>query len=230
MSQTAASTSRAVFVHDGIRADILSGALAPGTPLRLAALSRHYDVSMSVVREALTRLAEHNLATLAPNQGFRVVEISRRDLMQLTELRTNLEGLALEKSIELGDVQWEAQVVSAHHVLERATMARDDGLGSTDEWSEAHAAFHEALLSKCDSPRLLSITQSLRNSAELYRQLSALWATETGRDLLLEHRELMELAVARDAAAARAALVRHIELTTKLVLETTLAETAPAEG
>jgi GntR family carbon starvation induced transcriptional regulator len=222
MSQTATSTSRAVFVHDGIRADILSGALLPGSPLRLAALAKRYDVSMSVVREALTRLAEHNLAVLAPNQGFRVVDISRADLLELTDLRTNLEGIALARSIERGDVQWEAQVVSAHHVLERATMAREDGLGSTDEWSEAHAEFHEALVSACESPRLLSITQSLRNSAELYRQLSVLRSAESGRDLAHEHRQLMELAVARKAREATTALARHIERTTELVLESAL--------
>ena len=222
MSQTVGSTSRAVFVHDSIRADILGGVLRPGTPLRLAALAKRYDVSMSVVREALTRLAEHNLAVLAPNQGFRVVEISRADLTELTELRTNLEGIALVRSIERGDVQWEAQVISAHHVLERASMAREDGLGSTDEWSEAHADFHEALVSACESPRLRSITQSLRNSAELYRQLSALRTAESGRNLLDEHRELMELAVARKAPEAQAALTRHIERTTELVLASAL--------
>jgi GntR family carbon starvation induced transcriptional regulator len=222
MSQTVASTSRAVFVHDNIRADILSGALLPGTPLRLAALAKRYDVSMSVVREALTRLSEHNLAVLAPNQGFRVVEISRPDLLELTELRANLEGLALTRSIDRGDVQWEARVISAHHVLERATMAREDGLGSTDEWSEAHAAFHSVLVSACESPRLLAITQSLRNSAELYRQLSALRFVESDRDLVAEHRELMDLAIARRGAEARAALARHIERTTELVLATAL--------
>jgi GntR family carbon starvation induced transcriptional regulator len=222
MSQPVASTSRAAFVHDGIRADILSGALLPGTPLRLAALAKRYAVSMSVVREALTRLAEHNLAVLAPNQGFRVVEISRADLLELTDLRTNLEGIALARSIERGDVQWEAQVISAHHVLERATMAREDGLGSTDEWSDAHADFHAALVSACESPRLLSITQSLRNSAELYRQLSALRTAETGRDLLNEHRELMQLAVARNAPDATAALALHLERTTQLVLASAL--------
>jgi len=224
MSQPVSYPSRAVFVHDSVRADILSGTLEPGTPLRLAALAKRYEVSMSVVREALTRLAEHNLAVLAPNQGFRVVEISRADLVELTELRTNLEGIALARSIERGDVHWEAQVVSAHHVLERATMARDDGLGSTDEWSEAHADFHAVLVSACESPRLLSITQSLRNSAELYRQLSALKTAESGRDLLAEHRELMELAVARRGDEARVALARHIERTTELVLASALRE------
>jgi len=179
---------------------------------------------MSVVREALTRLAEHNLAVLTPNQGFRVVAISRADLIELTELRINLEGIALSRSIDRGDVQWEAQVVSTHHVLERATITRSDGLGSTDEWSDAHAAFHDALVSACESPRLLSMTRSLRNSAEVYRQLSGLQAIESNRDLIAEHRELMSLATARKSAVAQAALTRHIQATTDVVLQNALAE------
>ena len=224
MTQAATSASRAVVVHDSIRADIISGALTPGAPLRLAVLAKRYDVSMSVIREALMRLAEHNLAVLAPNQGFRVAKISRADLIELTELRTNLEGLALAKSIENGDVQWAAQVVSAHYVLEQATISRADGLGSTDEWSEAHAAFHSVLVAACNSPRLLALTQSLRNSSELYRQLSAQSPSESRRDLLGEHRELMDLAVARKTVEAQDALARHIRLTTELVLKGTLPE------
>jgi len=177
---------------------------------------------MSVVREALTRLAEHNLAVLAPNQGFRVVAISRADLIELTELRTNLEGIALVRSIERGDVQWEAQVVSTHHVLERATIARSDGLGSTDEWSEAHAAFHDALVSACESPRLLGFTRSLRNSAEVYRQLSGVRFSESTRDLVAEHRELMDLATSRRAVEAQVALSNHIQATTDVVLTASL--------
>ena len=222
MSTAAASQSRAALVHDSIRADIVSGALKPGSPLRLAPLSAKYDVSMSVLREALTRLAEHNLANLAPNQGFRVVEISRSDLLELTELRTNLEGLALTESITKGDVAWEARVVSAHHVLTKVTIPREDGLGSTDEWSEAHTAFHEALVSACENRRLLAITASLRNSSELYRQLSALPVGEEQRDLVAEHEQLMLLATSRRVTDAHAALILHITRTTDAVLATTL--------
>jgi len=223
---TTPTTSRAALVYDLVRSDILSGVLAPGEPLRLAALAAKYEASMSVVREALTRLAEHNLAVLLPNQGFRVVEISRADLIELTELRVNLECTALVKSIERGDVHWEARVVSAHHVLERATMAREDGFGSTDEWSEAHAAFHDSLVSACESPRLLGLTRSLRNSAELYRQLSGLLRSESTRDLTAEHFELMELATGRMQQEARSALARHIEQTTDVVLNSAFAEAA----
>ncbi|WP_104089789.1 GntR family transcriptional regulator [Arthrobacter sp. GMC3] len=212
--QATKAMTRATQLHDTLRADILRGVLSPGTPLRLAALAEAYDGSMSVVREALGRLAEHNLAVWTPNQGYRVIEISRADVVNITELRTMLEADALRRSIESGDVRWEAEVISAHHVLERATLRDDSSPGSTQEWSEAHTAFHEALVSACGNPRLLALTRSLRDGAEIYRQLSGASVHGMDRDIAAEHRELMELATARKSAQAQAVLVHHLEQTT----------------
>jgi len=212
------TTTRAAQMHDVLRSAILRGELVPGQPLRLAALATTYGASQSVVREALGRLAEHNLAELTPNQGFRVVDISRADLNDITDLRVLLEGSALRSSIENGDVQWEAAVVSAHHVLERATFADDGEPGTTQDWSDAHAAFHIALVSACDNPRMLSLTNSLRDGAELYRQLSRGSVHLEERDIPGEHRELMELATARDPRAVDA-LERHLRRTTAYLLD-----------
>jgi DNA-binding GntR family transcriptional regulator len=212
------STTLAGQMHDVLRSAILRGEFVPGQPLRLAALAAKYDASQSVVREALGRLAEHNLAELTPNQGFRVVDISRSDLKAITDLRVLLEGAALRDSIRNGDVQWEAGVVSAHHVLERATFSTDDEPGTTQDWSDAHAAFHIALVSACENPRMLALTNSLRDGAELYRQLSRGSQHLEERDIPGEHRELMELATARDASAVDA-LERHLRRTTDYLID-----------
>ena len=204
-----------VRVHEAIRADILRGVHAPGAPLKLAPLAAQFGVSASVVREALVRLDEQHLATSIPNQGFRVVEISRADLLDLTELRVIVECRAVTRSIESGDIAWEADVVAAHHVLERAPVTHDDEPGSTDEWSRAHERFHDTLLAACGSPRLLASAYNLRASAEVYVQLST---GPSARDAAGEHRELLELALARRADDAARALERHIRLTCDLLL------------
>lgn len=211
-------------VYGGIRADILTGRHAPGAPLRLAPLSKQFDVSTAVVREALIRLAERHLLVLAPNQGFRVVEISRQDLLDLTDMRVLLEGLALRQSIEKGDMTWEARVVSTHHVLARTPFLREDRLGSTDEWAIAHNEFHEALGVGCGNRRLIQMADLLRDSSELYRQLSAKAPAEQSRDVAAEHRELMELAVARQADEAVESLTKHFQGTTDLLLEHALVD------
>jgi DNA-binding GntR family transcriptional regulator len=222
MTREAATLTERVYAQ--IRSDILNGRHAPGEPLRLAALAKHFQVSAAVVREALIRLAERHLIVLAPNQGFRVAEISREDLIDITDMRIRLEGLALSLSIEHGDVDWEAQVVSTHHVLERTPFRPADGIGASDQWSIAHAAFHEALGAGCGSFRLQQMTHLLRDSSELYRQLSLPPGLEDSRDVEAEHRQLMELSVARQSEAAVAALRDHFQRTTDMLLEHVLTE------
>ena len=60
----------------------------------------------TVVREALTRLAEQGLAVATPQRGFRVRELSVDDIAGLTESRVQIESTALRLAIERGDVQW----------------------------------------------------------------------------------------------------------------------------
>jgi GntR family carbon starvation induced transcriptional regulator len=219
------------LVHNSIRADIVAGRIAPGAALRLSALATKYDVSMSVVREALIRLAEHNLVTSTPKTGFRVVETSRFDILDLLELRIHLEGLALRKSITLGGIDWEARVVAAHHVLERAQrdVVNESGelqAGTTEEWAIAHSEFHEALGAACASPRLVAMTNSLRDGAEIYRQLSAGTERSAARDVDAEHRTLMTLAVERQADRAVDALAAHLRLTAEALLASLLSADA----
>ncbi|SFI61529.1 MULTISPECIES: GntR family transcriptional regulator [Microbacterium] len=222
-AHTAAGTS----VHDAIRADILRGVHAPGAPLRLAALARQFDVSMWVIREALVRLSEQHLAVRSTNQGFRVVSISKEDLLDLTEVRVMIEGRALVDSIQRGNIDWEASVVSAHHVLEHAEETREGQPGSTVEWSLAHERFHDTLIAACGSPRLATIARNLRASAEVYLQLSAdATSTTHERDPRSEHHQLMELAITRRSDDARSAIENHIRLTTELVLRAPI----PAAG
>jgi DNA-binding GntR family transcriptional regulator len=225
MATTPSGSTLTEHVHEQLRAGILKGRYLPGTPLRLAALSKEFGVSMAVVREALVRLAEQHLVALAPNQGFRVITISRQDLIDLTDLRIRLEGLALHRSVESGDMGWEANVVATHHRLERAPLTHEGEPGTTEEWSAAHAAFHDALGVGCGSPRLIAFTRTLRDSSELYRQLSGAGG-ERSRDVKGEHRELMELATGRQADEAVEALRCHLQRTTDALLESVLAEPA----
>lgn len=208
ISDKSSNTSR---VYQSLLTSILSGRFAPGSPLRLGALTKEFNVSMTVVREALFRLAEQRLVTLAPNQGFRVVEVSRKDLFDLTEVRTEIECLALRRSVERGDVNWQGRVIAAHHIMINCKIGGP-------EWRDAHQTFHDVLCEACDNPRLLSMTRSLRNSAEVYRQLYGLSGRFDARDIAREHRMLMEAAIRGDAQTAALLLREHLEKTRDVVL------------
>lgn len=217
-----------------LRADILTGVLPPSTPLRIAALSEQFGVSYSVIREALLRLAGQGLTRAVPQKGFIVTPISRADLLELTQVRLLVECEALAESIRDGDVAWESEVAAAMHRLRRVSEEEVTPAISSEEWVQAHSEFHHSLIAACTNGRLLEMATHLRDSAEMYRQLSQAPAVDRPaeapapalapagpaphRDLVAEHQNLADLTIERDSAAAVAALRDHIRTTTDLTL------------
>ena len=209
-----------------VRSDILAGHLRPGARLRPAELAQEHSVSLSVVREALTRLAEQELVDWVPQTGFRVAPLSVEDLKDLTNVRLDIEVLAIRYAVQRGDVTWEGRVLAAHHVLERTPQFDpDDPDRFTEEWVEAHANFHNMVLSGCDSRRLIDIAAGLRDGAELYRRWSHALTHDYDRDIPAEHRSVLKAVLERDEAAAVQALQEHIRHTTDVLLDDVEAET-----
>lgn len=203
-------------VHDLLRADVLGGVHPPGSKLKFTPLCERYGASVSVVREALTRLAEQGLVESEPRVGFRVRSLSVADLRDLTATRIDVETLALRYSIERGGMDWESEVVGSHHWLERTPMLTPDPPARiTDDWEQAHTAFHTALLDGCGSSWLLSLTYTLRGASEFYRRWSQ--TEEPNRDVAGEHRAIMEAALDRDVASAGELLRAHYQHTADIV-------------
>jgi DNA-binding GntR family transcriptional regulator len=204
------ASTRTAEVYEVLRSELLDGVLAPGQKLRMVELADRFGASQSVVREALTRLAEQGLIVATPQRGFRVRELSVKDITDLTEARVQIESVAFRLAIERGDVRWETEVLAAHHLLERTPATREDGRVN-EEWAVRHRGFHRALLAGCGNARLEAVAQSLRDSAELYRRWYWVLTDDHQRDIAAEHRQLKELALARDADAAVEVLIEHIE-------------------
>lgn len=220
------SLTRAVFAD--IRAEILAGEYEPGAKLSPRALATKSNVSLSVVREALTRLTEQGLVVAEPQLGFSVVKLDMVDVRDISRLRILIEGAALREAIANADVEYEARVLASHHRLSRTPEWTDSAQQTlTEGWARAHAQLHSALLSASPSPRLRDLAASLRETAELYRRWSGMASREHGRrDVAGEHRALMEAALDRDADRAVVLLTDHINTTT-ILLEAYVADHRP---
>ncbi|GAB3561606.1 GntR family transcriptional regulator [Amycolatopsis endophytica] len=226
MNGTASTRADAVFRV--LRHDILRGRFEPGQKLRLAELQSRYDVSSGVLREVLPRLAEQGLATATAQQGYRVVTVSESGLRDLTDARVALEPLVARMATERGDVEYEGAVLAAHHALARAPLTGEDGDVSED-WISRHETFHHTVLQGCGNSHLLDAAERLRRISAVYRYWSAGETERVHRDLAAEHRAICEAAVARDGEAVATLLAEHIELTTRLLLQSTGRRTAGAE-
>ena len=204
--------------YESLRADLLACRVPPGSKLKIQELCDRFSVSLGAIREALSRLTSEGLVVAEPQRGFRAAPISATDLLDLTMVRIEIDSLCLRRAIACGDVDWEARLVAAAHRLARTPeRAPDDPARSNEEWAEAHAAFHLALVDGCASPWLLHLHALLYAQSERYRRLSVPFAVK-GRNVDKEHRAIVNAALARDAQAAVQLLAAHLEKTTQILL------------
>jgi len=213
--------NRTQGAYEALRAELLSCRIRPGRRLKIQELCARFAVSLGAVREALSRLTSEGLVVAEPQRGFRAAPISAADLQDLTMARVEIETLCLRRAIDVGDVNWEAGLVAASHRLSRTPeRVADDQARINEDWAEAHAAFHQALVDGCDSPWLLRLRSQLYDQSERYRRLSIPLA-RTERNVQDEHQGILEAALARDAETATRLLATHLQATTKILLSAT---------
>lgn len=207
--------SKTAAVYETLKTELLDGMHRPGHKLAMDLLAERFNVNVGAVREALSRLTSDHLVVAQPQRGFLVARVSQADLLDLTAVRIDIETRCLRRSIELGNLEWEGHLLSIWHQLSR-TQPHVDGPADA-EWSRLHIQFHDRLIAACDSVWWLRLREQLFMQAERYRRM-ILPHRRGGRDVDAEHRKILDLALARDADQACAALTEHLNLTAKILL------------
>jgi len=190
-----------------IRSDIIFGVLQPDQKLRLEALKETYGVSISTLREILSRLASEGFVVAEGHRGFEVAPMSAADLRELAELRILLESYALEKSFTRGDMEWEGRVVSANHKLAAVEQRMAASNRENTLWKRYDEEFHQALISNCGSKSLIEMHRTIFDRYFRYPIISS---DQRGAEPAEQHRQLLECALARDAKRAKAVLAAHV--------------------
>ena len=194
--------------YEAIKHDIVFGKLEPGSKLKLERLRAEYSVSVSILRETLSRLASEGFVTAEEQRGFFVASISNEDLMEIADLRILLECTALRTSIAAGDAEWEGNLVAAHHklhLMEAKILAGDTTVKET--WKRYDWEFHLATIQACRSRNLLDLHAIIFDK---YLRYQMLVLTNRGADAVAEHKALLDAALARDTSAAQCVLEAHI--------------------
>lgn len=193
-----------------LRQDIISGRFQAGEKLKPEVLEADYGIGRNPVREALSRLAVEGLVRGEGQRGFQVAPLSQGELLDVADLRQRFSTMALARSIEFGDEDWEAKVVAAFHRMSR--MEKDlvgDPASYADEWEQRNRAFHTALESACRSPWLLHFCEILYEQSERYRRTLVRYP-KLRPSIHEEHKAILEASLARRADEACRLLSEHI--------------------
>lgn len=204
-----------------LRGEILRGALVAGERLRAADLRERYRLSLTPIREALTRLSSEGLVAGETHRGARVAEASLDEFADLMATRREIERSCLARAIEHGDAAWEAEIVAALHLLSRTKLpvSPTDAAAMT-LWEARHRRFHDALVAACGSPWLLRLRNTLVDHSERYRKIRMLRPQSVrpkARNVAAEHAAMAKAALERDRARALALMDAHLVATERAV-------------
>jgi DNA-binding GntR family transcriptional regulator len=117
-----------------LRDRIVTLSLAPGTVLREDELMRDLDVGRTPLREAVKRLALENLVAVQPRRGTFVTPVEADDIVNISEVRAELEGYAAALAAErLDDGHRAAAEALLREVADLAESGDQDWLMRFDE-------------------------------------------------------------------------------------------------
>lgn len=208
-------------VVDGLRAAIVAAEFEPGSRLYEGVLCERFDVSRTVVREALRQLESEGLVTMIAHRGPVVAELGLDDARDLYELRAALEGAAGAFFAERATPAQRATLTAALGAVEEAFATGDIGteLAAKDE-------FYEALFEGSGNRAISSTLRGVKARIQVLRGLS-LRAEGRAAVSLAELRQIVAAAaVARDPDAARTACETHVRNAGALALAALQARSA----
>ena len=208
-------------VVEGLKGRILSGALASGSKLPSEAeLVAEFEVSRTVVREAVSRLQAEGLVETFQGRGSFVLALPEPTTFTLesSAIRTHRDVLAMV-DFRLG-IESEAAALAARHVSPAAGRAINDALAAFgvvghEGAVEADFAFHRAVAAATTNRFYVDLLDSLgpmmillprTRLAEAYTMTDSEHVDRVQR----EHENIAAAVLAGDSDTARSAMRVHL--------------------
>jgi DNA-binding GntR family transcriptional regulator len=202
--------------YERIRHDIITCVIAPGTEISEAQLGGHYKLGKAPVRMALNRLAHDGLVRAIPRRGYRVTEVTLKDIHDVFELRLMLEPAAARMAAGRVD----AQRLRALDEVCRAGYQPGDAR-STSRFLEANKAFHVEIARGAGNARLADAVEQLLD--EMTRLLHlGLGLRNRSQEMQREHRALVKALTRGDGGTAERICREQIEAARGMVLSAIL--------
>ncbi|WP_394183503.1 GntR family transcriptional regulator [Marinomonas posidonica] len=199
--------SKAMTAYKQLLKDIMYGKYHPLDRLRIDPICDVLKVSPGAVREALSRLVSDGLVVAEEQRGFIVAPVSAIEMIQLTEVRIEIESYCLSEAIKAGDLDWEASILSSHHKLLRTPIGNDT---LSIEWLEVHSEYHDSLVSACENRWWLRFREQLFAQAERYLSLHRV-KEDIYIDVQEDHQCLMDAVLNRDEKKACDIMSDHLQ-------------------
>lgn len=187
-----------------IRDGILSGKYETGDELREVTVGKELGASRTPVREALRQLELEGLVEIIPNKGARVNGITSKDVRDIYEIRSYLEGLA---------ARWATENVTEEQLneLEEIVLLSEFHLRKEqqEQMVSMDGRFHAFIYKASNSRMLDHVLEDFHRYVKHARALSVA-TRERAQKSVREHKAILEAMKNRDPDLAEQLANEHI--------------------
>ena len=160
--------------------------------------------SRGPVREALRSLERAGLLVAIPNRGMFVRKLELEEALHLYDVRAGLARVAARLAAQRASAKQLKRLQALFHRMEQACAARE--VAQFYHWN---SAFHAELMETSCNPRLVAMSESVRNELQLYLGKGVVGPAQL-RKSQAEHRTVLAAIERGDAEAAGAAFEAHV--------------------
>ncbi len=211
MKTSSETMTLAQSVTDTLRAEIMSGQLAPGKKLQEVSLSQRLGVSRTPLRAGLHSLASEGLLEYQPNRGYCVRTLNPDRLIAIFDLRGVLEGLAARLAAEKGmspsnEAVFRDALVRADSIMDQGSLRASD----REPFGEINVQIHQIILKTADDVMLEEMLRRCRNTP-ISSERNVLWHDFSWvRRSHDDHYRLLDAILLRDGARAEQLMKEHV--------------------
>jgi DNA-binding GntR family transcriptional regulator len=201
--------------YEAIKQGILDSRYAPGALLSENQLADELQISRTPIREALRELAGGGLVRILPQRGIIVSELSVHDIVEVYQLREQLEGFAVRIAAErLGPADAEALRADHREAIGHMNAGR---LRAAYDFS---VLMHSRIIGLAGNSRLSQFMGQLADQVHRFGLLTL----RHGRveRALLEHGHIIDALIAGKAEEAETLMRFHLRADRDVALRVVL--------
>jgi DNA-binding GntR family transcriptional regulator len=200
-------------IYESLRKSIISGIIPAGERLVEQTYAERLNISRTPVREALRMLEVEELVEYVPRVGAAIKRISKEDIIEIFEIRHNLEALAITEAMNSINKN---EIREIYDLLSLTEKHNDEG--NNEETIRLFGEFNSRIYETSKMIRLKGMINKLDEYFQRFRSFSM--STYDRRvQAIKEHRELLYMIGEKDKEQLNNILRRHLEHSRDAVID-----------
>lgn len=198
-------------IYKELRRTIIMGHRKSGSRLNVKEIAKHYNTSVTPVRDSLQMLSHEGLVTIKPRSGYYVTALTLKQLRDLLDMRRILEVAAIEKAV----LRITPEQLEELRKIHAGYTGEDDA--SYERYTEENRKFHYLIAIASGNMVLADEVKKLHDRLARFMVVQRI-----GQRQIRMHNRIIEALEEHDIEKARQAIADEVNPSQEDILDTVM--------